>query len=238
MTEKDRQYKGKRILLVEDEETLATGLLFNLKEEGYHVFWARDGLQALELFESGTYDLIILDIMLPYHDGFEVAQQIRQKSPQIPILMLTARTGIYDRIKGLEIGADDYLTKPFHLRELLLRIEGMLKRKSWYKSEDGKITICNFGENEINFETLSGHAGDREIQLTLQEARLLKYFIDHKNTVVSRKELLEQVWNIPFEIETRTVDNFVMRLRKYFETDPARPVFFKSVRGVGYIFTG
>ncbi len=238
MTEKDRQYKGKRILLVEDEETLATGLLFNLKEEGYHVFWAKDGLQALELFESGTYDLIILDIMLPYHDGFEVAQKIRQKSPQIPILMLTARTSIYDRIKGLEIGADDYLTKPFHLRELLLRIEGMLKRKSWYKSEDGKITICNFGENEINFETLSGHAGDREIQLTLQEARLLKYFIDHKNTVVSRKELLEQVWNIPFEIETRTVDNFVMRLRKYFETDPARPVFFKSVRGVGYMFTG
>jgi len=238
MTEKDRQYKGKRILLVEDEETLATGLLFNLKEEAYHVFWAKDGLQALELFESGTYDLIILDIMLPYHDGFEVAQQIRQKSSQIPILMLTARTGIYDRIKGLEIGADDYLTKPFHLRELLLRIEGMLKRKSWYKSEDGKITICTFGENEINFETLSGRAGDRKIQLTLQEARLLKYFIDHKNTVVSRKELLEQVWNIPFEIETRTVDNFVMRLRKYFETDPARPVFFKSVRGVGYIFTG
>lgn len=238
MTEKDRQYKGKRILLVEDEETLATGLLFNLKEEGYHVFWARDGLQALELFESDTYDLIILDIMLPYHDGFEVAQKIRQKSPQIPILMLTARTGIYDRIKGLEVGADDYLIKPFHLRELLLRIEGMLKRKSWYKSEDGKSTICNFGENEINFETLSGRAGDREIQLTLQEARLLKYFFDHKNTVVSRKELLEQVWNIPFEIETRTVDNFVMRLRKYFEPDPTRPVYFKSVRGVGYIFTG
>jgi len=238
MAEKDRQYKGKRILLVEDEETLATGLLFNLKEEGYHVFWARDGLQALELFESDTYDLIILDIMLPYHNGFEVAQKIRQKSPQIPILMLTARTGIYDRIKGLEIGADDYLTKPFHLRELLLRIEGMLKRKSWYKSENGESTICTFGENEINFETLSGHAGDREIQLTLQEARLLKYLNDHKNTVVSRKELLEQVWNISFEIETRTVDNFVMRLRKYFEPDPARPVYFKSVRGVGYIFTG
>ncbi|MBU4444055.1 MAG: response regulator transcription factor [Candidatus Marinimicrobia bacterium] len=238
MTEKDRQYEGKRILLVEDEETLAKGLLFNLKEEGYHVFWARDGLQALELFESETYDLIILDIMLPYHDGYEVAQKIRQKSPQIPILMLTARTSIYDRIKGLEVGADDYLTKPFHLRELLLRIEGMLKRKSWYKSEGGKIATCNFGENEINFETLSGRAGDREIQLTLQEARLLKYLNDHKNTAVSRKELLEQVWNIPFEIETRTVDNFVMRLRKYFEPDPARPVFFKSVRGVGYIFTG
>lgn len=238
MLDKDGIYKGRRILLVEDEESLAKGLLFNLKEEGYVASWARDGLQAIEFFESEPFDLIILDIMLPYRDGFEIAQQIREKSPRMPILMLTAKTGIQDRVKGLEIGADDYLTKPFHLRELLLRIEGMLKRKSWYKAIEGDAAIYRFGDNEINFGTMTGHTGKQEIQLTLQEARLLKYLIEHKNTVVSRKKLLEEVWNISFEIETRTVDNFIVRLRKYFEPDPAKPIYFKSVRSVGYMFTG
>jgi len=238
MIDKESLYKGGRILLVEDEESLAKGLLFNLKEEGYVASWARDGRQAIEFFESEPFDLIILDIMLPYRDGFEIAQQIREKSPRMPILMLTAKTGVQDRVKGLEIGADDYLTKPFHLRELLLRIEGMLKRKSWYKSIEGDAAIYRFGDNEINFGTMTGHVGKQEIQLTLQETRLLKYLIEHKNTVVSRKKLLEEVWNISFEIETRTVDNFIVRLRKYFEPDPAKPVYFKSVRSVGYMFTG
>jgi DNA-binding response OmpR family regulator len=238
MLDKEGLYKGRRILLVEDEESLAKGLLFNLKEEGYVTSWAQDGHQAIEFFESEPFDLIILDIMLPYRDGFEIAQQIREKSPRMPILMLTAKTGIRDRVKGLEIGADDYLTKPFHLRELLLRIEGMLKRKSWYKAIEGDVAIYRFGDNEINFGTMTGHTGKQEIQLTLQEARLLKYLIEHKNTVVSRKKLLEEVWNISFEIETRTVDNFIVRLRKYFEPNPAKPVYFKSIRSVGYMFTG
>src|ERR1035437_1150221 len=128
----ENEFKGSRILLVEDEETLAMGLEFNLSDEGYIVEWAKDGRMALELFKSGSYDLILLDIMLPYYDGFEVAEMVRSVSPQMPILMLTARTSVQDKVKGLEHGADDYMTKPFHLEELLLRIKGMLKRKTWY----------------------------------------------------------------------------------------------------------
>ena len=175
--------------------------------------------------------------MLPYLDGFEVAKRVRIKYPQMPILMLTARTESKDRVKGLEIGADDYITKPFHLEELLLRVKGMLKRKSWYKTAIGNMPIFKFGDNNINFENLQCHAHTKEIQLTTHEAMLLKYLVDNKGKIVSRKELLENVWNISSDIETRTVDNFIVRLRKYFEPNPDNPVFFKSVRGAGYIFS-
>ncbi len=185
-----------RLLLVEDEESLAIGLEFNLKEEGYEVDWAVDGKQALEMIESTSFDLIILDIMLPYYDGFEIARHVREKDTQLPILMLTARSGNNDRIKGLKTGADDYLTKPFHLEELLLRISGMLKRKSWYKSMAGIGPEYTFGTNSINFENLKGNAHGKEIELTLHEAMLLKYLIEHKGKIVSRQELLENVWNI------------------------------------------
>ena len=224
------------ILLVEDEETLAIGLEFNLSAEGYHVIWANDGKKALEKIYSIDFDLAILDIMLPFVDGFELAQRIREKDPQMPILMLTARTELQDRVKGLEIGADDYLTKPFHLEELLLRIKGMLKRKEWYKKSADTMPIFQFGENKINFENLFCKTGQKEFQLTAQEAMFLKYLIDHKGKIVSRKEILEKVWNVSSEVETRTVDNFIVRLRKYFEPDPEHPIYFKSVRGVGYIF--
>ena len=141
-----------KILLVEDEENLAMGLEYNLKEEGYKVDWAKDGKEAINFFAENNYDLILLDIMLPYLNGFEVAGFIRKENPQMPILMLTARTGVDDKVKGLEIGADDYITKPFHLKELLLRIKGMLKRKSWYSSVVKHEPIYKFGGNEINFE--------------------------------------------------------------------------------------
>ncbi len=231
----DELLKGSKILLVEDEEVFAAGLEFNLVQEGYEVTWAKDGREALKFFQSREFDLIILDIMLPYHDGFEVAKRIREKSSRVPILILTARRGADDRVKGLLLGADDYLTKPFHLQELLLRVRGMLKRKTWYKPAEAE-EIYRFGQNEVNFRNLLARAGDREFQLTPREARVLKYLIDHRGRIVSRRELLQKVWNLHSEVETRTVDNFIARLRKYFESDPAHPVYIKSVRGAGYLF--
>ncbi|MEG8948028.1 response regulator transcription factor [Rosettibacter firmus] len=225
-----------RILLVEDEESLATGLEYNLSEEGYIIDWAKDGTQAIEKFNKGNYDLIILDIMLPYQNGFEVAAKVREKDPQIPILMLTARTTVDDKVKGLEIGADDYITKPFHLQELLLRIKGMLKRKNWYIKSIKQNPVYKFGDCEINFDTLRFRKGKSEFNLTYFEAILLKYLIENKGRIISRKELLENVWNMNPEAETRTVDIFISRLRKYFEDDPSNPVYIKSIRSLGYIF--
>ena len=232
----NNSYKESRILLVEDEETLAVGLKFNLVGEGYLVEWAKDGREAVSLFESENFDMIILDIMLPYIDGFEIAEIVRKANPQMPILMLTARTSKGDMVKGLELGADDYITKPFHLKELLLRVKGMLKRKAWYQKATSDEPVYNFGRNKINFENLKCKCGDKEWKLTPQEAMVLKYLINNKGKIVSRKELLEKVWHLNPDIETRTVDIFISRLRNYFEEDPPSPVYIKSVRGAGYVF--
>jgi len=229
-------YTGSRILLVEDEDSLAIGLEYNLSEEGYIVERAADGEEALEYIKKDEYDLIILDIMLPYLDGFELAKLIRLRFPKVPILILTAKTGIKDRIKGLELGADDYLTKPFHLEELLLRLKGMLRRKMWYKSATDSKPIYRFGENEINFVDLTCQVGKDKIRLTVLEAMVLKYLLEHKDKIVTRKELLEKVWNIHSEVETRTIDNFIARLRKYFEPNPAKPIYILSIRSAGYMF--
>ncbi|MEW6196400.1 MAG: response regulator transcription factor [Bacteroidota bacterium] len=229
-------FKGSKILLVEDEETLAVGLEFNLADEGYIIDWAKDGKEALDKFNSKEYDLIILDIMLPYFNGYEIAEVVRGKSPQMPILMLTARKEAEDKIKGLELGADDYMTKPFHLEELLLRVKGMLKRKVWYKTSSMVEPVYQFGKNKINFENLSCSSESKHFVLTQREAMVLKYLVENKGRIVSRKELLENVWHISSEIETRTVDNFIARLRKYFEHDPNDPKYIKSIRGAGYCF--
>ena len=231
------EFSGSRVLLVEDEETMGMGLEYNLAEEGYQVTWAKDGRQALDIFFNDKFDLVVLDIMLPFYDGFEVAEKIREKSPQIPILMLTARSGIRDKIKGLAVGGDDYLTKPFHLKELLLRVKGMLKRKQWYKTFTNTPEVYQFGNNEVNFENLSCRQGSKSFRLTPHEALVLKYLVDRKGKIVSREELLENVWNINSQVETRTVDNFIVRLRKYFEPDPSHPIYFKSIRGAGYMFS-
>lgn len=230
-------FKGNKILLVEDEESLAIGLQYNLTEEGFIVTWVKNGKDAIDKLNSEEYDLIILDIMLPYVNGFEVTQYIREKNPQLPILMLTAMTRIEDRVKGLELGADDYVTKPFHLDELILRVKGMLKRKMWYKSAIDSQPIYKFGNIEIDFEKLICLRGKNKIRLTPHEAMALKYLIQNKGKIVSRKDLLENVWSIKAEIETRTVDNFIVRLRKYIEPDPSNPTYIKSVRGVGYMFS-
>ena len=232
----DLSLQGSKVLVVEDEESLAVGLEFNLSEEGYQVSLARDGKEALKLVEKKKFDLVILDIMLPFYDGFEVARKIREKSLQIPILFLTARTAADDRIKGLEIGADEYITKPFHLKELLLRVKHTLRRKKWYRTVIEERPVYRFGNNQINFEDLTCQAGDHSFQLTQREADVLKYLIDHQGKIVSRQELLEHVWELSTEIETRTVDNFIARLRKYFEPNQAHPIFIKSVRSAGYVF--
>ena len=229
--------KGSKILLVEDEESIALGLEYNLIEEGYDVTIAYDAEGALKYFDQNDYDLIILDIMLSdYNDGFEVASKIRDSSLQIPILMLTARNTADDVVKGLEIGADDYITKPFHLKELLLRVKRILRRKKWYRQVTSEQPVFRFGNNEINFEDLTGKAGDRQIRLTKREAMVLKYLVDHQGKIISRDELLEKVWDLSSVIETRTVDNFISRLRKYFEPNPSHPIFIKSVRSAGYMF--
>ena len=225
------------VLLVEDEESLAIGLEYNLSEEGYRVLRAENGLKAVELFDSAEVDLVVLDIMLPFLDGFQVAEHIRDRSPQVPILILTARTSAGDRVRGLEIGADDYLTKPFHLDELLLRVRGMLRRKRWYRDNIPTDTDFEFGGYRVDFSRLKAHKDDKEIRITPLEGMLLRYFSENQLRIISRKELLEKVWQSTSEIETRTVDNFILRLRKYFEPEPANPVFFRSVRGAGYIFS-
>lgn len=234
---KNKKFAGAKILLAEDEESLAIGLEYNLLSEGYDVTWAKDGKEAVACFDSYKYDLLILDIMLPFMNGFEITEHVRSKNPQMPILILTAMTNSKDRVKGLEIGADDYVTKPFHLEELLLRVQGMLKRKMWYESKVSVQSIYTFGNNEINFNNLILRKGKKEHRLTPHEAMALKYLIENKDKVVSRNELLEKVWNVTSEIETRTVDNFIARLRKHIENDPSKPVHIKSIRGAGYMFS-
>ncbi len=232
----DNSIKNSRILLVEDEENLAAGLVYNLADEGYKTELAKDGREAVNCFEKNEYDLIILDIMLPYFDGFEIARKIRLKSPKVPILFLTARTSAEDKVRGLELGADDYMTKPFLLQEFLLRVRRMLLRGRWYTQSSVSSPKSKFGNNEVDFENLVAKAGSKTVSLTRREAMLLKYFIENSGKVLSRKELLENVWHVSSDIETRTVDIFVSRLRKYFESDPNNPVYFRSIRGEGYSF--
>ncbi|MAG13646.1 MAG: DNA-binding response regulator [Spirochaetales bacterium] len=237
MNDMKKELAGSVILLAEDEETLAIGLEYNLEEEGYNVLRAGDGLKALSLFESNDVDLVVLDIMLPHLDGFGVAEQIREQSPQVPILMLTARTSAEDRVHGLEIGADDYLAKPFHLKELLLRIQGMLNRKKWYKESIAENAKFGFGDIEVDFGTLIADVRGDKKRLTPLEATLIRYLSNNPGRIIPREELLQKVWHIISDMETRTVDNFIMRLRKYFEPDPSAPIYFRSVRGAGYLFT-
>lgn len=229
-------YEGNKILLVEDEETLAIGLEYNLKDEGYVVDWANDGRKALKFLSEQEYDLIVLDVMLPYYDGFEITRKVRETSPQLPILMLTARTSPEDKVKGLESGADDYMTKPFHLQEFLVRIRGMLKRKLWYKNSVLTEAVVNIGKCRIDFEKFTCTYENERFVLTYHEAMVLKYLVENKGRIISRKELLENVWHINPEVETRTIDIFISHLRKYIEPDPNKPIHIKSVRGAGYIF--
>jgi len=228
--------KKKKILVVEDEAHLAKGLEFNLEREGYDIVVVDNGLDALEALAGDDFDLVILDLMLPKLGGLEVARQIRAGNIRFPILMLSAKSTDKDRQVGLEAGADDYLTKPFHLPELLLRVKGILRRWEWYKQpafDEGKF---HFDSMWIDFGTGQARGQGGEFFLTTKEALVMKLLVGKKGEVVSREELLEKVWGYDPDTETRTVDNFVARLRKYFEKKPQKPVHILTVREKGYQF--
>ena len=225
-----------KILLVEDDPHLAKGLRFNLEREGYEIFLVDNGLSALDQLREKDFDLIILDLMLPKMGGLEVARTIRETNIRFPILMLTAKSSKKDREIGLEAGADDYLTKPFHLPELLLRIKGILRRSEWYKEPVHDQDIFRFATMWINFRTGKVKGVGGEFYLTTKEALVMKLLVEKKDHVVSREELLEKVWGYDPQTETRTVDNFISRLRKYFEKRPQEPVYILTVREKGYQF--
>ena len=225
-----------RVLLVEDDPHLAKGLLFNLEREGYEVFLVDNGLSALDQLREKDFDLIILDLMLPKMGGLEVARTIRETNTRFPILMLTAKSSRKDREIGLEAGADDYLTKPFHLPELLLRVKGILRRSEWYKEPVHDQEIFRFEKMWINFGTGKANGIDGEFFLTTKEALVMKLLVEKKGNVVHREELLEKVWGYDPQTETRTVDNFISRLRKYFEKNPQEPVYIITIREKGYQF--
>ncbi len=224
-----------RVLVVEDERHLADGLRFNLEAEGYEVTTVETGEAALDLAAgSPAFDVMVLDVMLPGIDGFDVVSQLRQGGHFVPTLILTARGHPDDVLRGFEAGADDYLTKPFELAILIARIRGLLRRRDWLRSQPRDA--FRFDDKIVNFDLLELRVGDRVLPLTLMEANLLRYLNDHEGRPVSRKEMLEQVWGLHEDTDTRAIDNFIVRLRRYIESDPARPRHLLTVRGVGYRF--
>lgn len=228
-----------RVLIVEDEQHLAEGLRFNLEAEGYAAEIADTGRAALArlLDPAQHYDLVVLDVMLPDVDGFAVATELRQRENFVPVLMLTARGRPEDVLKGFAAGADDYLAKPAELAILLARIGGLLRRSAWTRNggrrDPNRFT---FAGKTLDFDSLELRVGARVLQLTLMEANLLRYLIEHEGKVVSRKTMLEQVWGLHEDTDTRAIDNFIVRLRRYIETEPSRPQHLLTVRGVGYRF--
>ncbi|MFM8431411.1 MAG: response regulator transcription factor [Bacteroidota bacterium] len=226
-----------RILLVEDEEHLLEAIRLNLEMEGYKVVAVSDGPGAVKQFKQERFNLVILDVMLPGLDGFGVCEAIRLHNATVPILFLSAKNSPEDKITGLRRGADDYMTKPFNLQEFLLRVQALIRRGLSVEEKKSLNETYQFGENSVNFRTyeIVGKGGTKAT-LTKKEIALLKLLIERKNEVVSREQILETVWGYDIFPSTRTVDNFILAFRKYFEKDPKNPVFFHSIRGVGYKF--
>jgi len=228
---------GVRILLVEDEPSIARGLVYNLEEEGFLVTHVVTGEEALVRVDEDGYSLVVLDLMLPGISGLEVCRGLRRRDQRLPILMLTARSQEEDRVKGLSVGADDYLTKPFSLEEFLLRVKGILRRSAWYRPE-AMEERRTFGQNTVDLQERTAMTANGAIALTDLEVRMLRLFFRREGEVITRTELLESVWGMAPDTETRTLDNFIVRLRKYFEPDPGQPIHFLTVRGRGYRFVG
>ena len=231
----------KHILVVEDEQHLAFGIKYNLEAEGYEVTTTEDGPSALKLFDESPHgvDLVILDLMLPGMSGYAVCEALRERGNDVPVLMLSARTLVEDRIRGYDVGADQYLQKPFELEELLSMTRNLLARRAKASSRPGGKEVgafYAFGRAQVNFDTFTVAVADQPLRLTHTEMKLLRYFAENEGLVVTRAELLEHVWGLSHMPTTRTVDNFIVNLRKYFEEDPARPKHFLSVRGAGYRF--
>jgi two-component system alkaline phosphatase synthesis response regulator PhoP len=226
------------ILLVEDEENLQEALKLNLELEGYEVTSAGDGAEALKRINEEYFDLIILDVMLPEIDGIGVAENVRLKNNDVPILMVSAKSSTADRVLGLKKGADDYITKPFNLEELLLRVQKLINKNKKLQEKETVEERYNFGNNIIDFKAQSAINFKGEvIALSKKEAMLLKLLIENKNDVVPREKILQAVWGYNVYPTTRTVDNFILNFRKYFELDSRNPRYFHSIRGVGYKFT-
>ena len=224
-----------RILVVDDEAHLAAGISENLEAEGYAADVAHDGAEGLDKIRAKAYDLVLLDVMMPKLNGLEVCEAIRRDGLQTPVLFLTVKSDPADRIRGLEAGGDDYLAKPFHLKELLLRVGAILRRSDWYNRDD---TDVSFAGNEIDFKTYQARAWDgSEHALTHKEAMILKVLSEHAGEIVPREDILDKVWGYEVFPSTRTIDNFIVRLRKRFERNPEAPAHFHTVRGVGYRFT-
>jgi two-component system alkaline phosphatase synthesis response regulator PhoP len=239
-----KQTQQKRILIVEDDAHIAEGLKLNLSLQGYETTIAMSGTEGLRMWKEWNPHLIVLDIMLPGLDGLSILRHIRLEDERLPVLILSAKGGPDDRIKGFTYGVDDYLAKPFSLEEFLLRVERLLTRTSWSQppsplgeeSHPQEEKKYRFGSNTIDFSTMTAECRQGVIQLTEQEARLLRVFIANRGKPLSRKVLLEVGWGYSGVTTTRTVDNFIVRLRKYFEDDPQNPRYFRSLRSVGYLF--
>jgi two-component system OmpR family response regulator len=232
-----------RILIVEDESHLANGLKYNLEAEGYRVSLVDDGPTALKLIEAdhSAFDLMILDLMLPGMSGYAVCEKIRESEILIPILILSARSLSEDRSRGFDVGANQYLTKPFDLDELLSRVKNLLRlypkqSKQATPPLQQKVSRVEFGRAKINFDTYEVIVEGKEVKLTHKELQLLRYFVENEGRVISRQELLTEVWGMPGEMQTRSVDQFLLRLRKTFEIDPGRPRHFLTIRDAGYRF--
>lgn len=236
--------ENKRILIVEDENHIAEGLALNLALKGYATRTAASGMEGLQIWKEWQPDLIVLDIMLPGIDGLSVLRNIRLEDERLPVLILSAKSESADKVKGFSFGVDDYLSKPFHLEEFLLRVERLLFRAPRQGGEApskiGEISnpmqVYTFGGNRIDFTTATAHGRWGKIDLTELEVKLLKLFVTYRGKPISRGQLLEIGWGYDRRTQTRTVDNFIVRFRKYFEPDPKNPVYFKSLRSVGYVF--
>ena len=239
-----KETEQKRILIIEDDAHIALGLKLNLTLQGYEVAIAGNGSGGLRLWKEGNPHLIVLDIMLPGLDGLSVLRHIRLEDERLPILILSAKGEADDRVKGFSCGADDYLAKPFQLEEFLLRVERLITRSLWSRDPaagggpeaSAELKVYTFNGNSIDFTTRTATGKQGVIHLTDQEARLLKTFISNRGRPLSRKALLEVGWGYTGETTTRTVDAFIVRLRRYFEDDPQHPVYFRSLRSIGYLF--